>query len=122
MREETTVVNVKVANLRPEYDNLKEWCEDPANVYIGRRGIVFVDGVRYPKEDSPWCNPFKVKAGVLGRAEAIEKYKKYIIARLKAEPGLTAALVALRGKRLGCWCCPEACHGDVLVELINKSE
>lgn len=122
MQEETTVVNVKVANLRPEYDNLKEWCEDPANVYIGRRGIVFVDGVRYPKEDSPWCNPFKVKAGVLGRAEAIEKYKKYIIARLKAESGLTAALAALRGKRLGCWCCPEACHGDVLVELINKSE
>ena len=25
----------------------------------------------------------------------------------------------LRGKRLGCVCKPKACHGDVLVELIE---
>ena len=26
----------------------------------------------------------------------------------------------LKGKNLGCWCYPEKCHGDVLIELINK--
>lgn len=25
----------------------------------------------------------------------------------------------LEGKNLGCWCKPEACHGDILVELIE---
>lgn len=29
-----------------------------------------------------------------------------------------AALPELKG-RLGCWCKPEACHGDVLVELLE---
>jgi len=30
-----------------------------------------------------------------------------------------AALPELRGKVLGCWCAPKACHGDVLVSLAN---
>ena len=32
-----------------------------------------------------------------------------------------AALPELRGKDLVCWCAPEACHGDVLLELANAS-
>ena len=39
----TSVVNVKVAYIRPTYDNLKEWMEDPGHIYIGRKGIVFVN-------------------------------------------------------------------------------
>ncbi|MHB8407806.1 MAG: DUF4326 domain-containing protein [Acidiferrobacterales bacterium] len=30
-----------------------------------------------------------------------------------------SALGELRGKVLGCWCSPQACHGDVLEELAN---
>lgn len=26
----------------------------------------------------------------------------------------------LKGKTLGCFCSPLACHGDVLVELVNQ--
>jgi hypothetical protein len=44
-----SVVNVKVKHIRPEYANLKEWTSDLNNVYIGRRGIVFVNKERYPK-------------------------------------------------------------------------
>lgn len=29
-------------------------------------------------------------------------------------------LLELKGKRLGCWCKPAPCHGDVLVELIEE--
>lgn len=47
-----SVVNVKVAFIRPEYQNLKEWMQDNKNVYIGRKGIVFVDGKRFPNECS----------------------------------------------------------------------
>ncbi|CAO77777.1 conserved hypothetical protein [Pseudomonas virus Yua] len=49
------------------------------------------------------------------RAEAIARYRAWIV----TQPELLAALPALRGKRLGCVCKPKACHGDVLVELIE---
>jgi hypothetical protein len=25
----------------------------------------------------------------------------------------------LKGKKLGCWCKPQACHGDILTKLIE---
>ncbi len=60
-----------------------------------------------------WGNPFKV--GRDGdRAEVIELYRHWI----QTKPDLLAALPELRGKVLGCWCAPLACHGDVLIELL----
>ena len=123
----TTVVNVKVAYIRPEYKNLREWCEDKEkNVYIGRRGPIFIDGERYPKKDSAWCNPYKVSAKN-SREEAMVQYRLYIKTRLLMEPELKAELLTLKGKRLGCWCrtgdsTTDACHGDVLVELLEKED
>jgi len=38
-----SVVNCKVKYIRPEYNNLKEWMNNPNNVYIGREGVVFID-------------------------------------------------------------------------------
>lgn len=44
------LVNVRVCNLRKlGYQDLKAWMNDPNNVYIGRKGIVFIDGERFPK-------------------------------------------------------------------------
>lgn len=64
--------------------------------------------------ESKWGNPFHIgKDGT--REEVIEKYKKWII----TQPLLIADLESLRDKRLGCVCKPEACHGDVLIELID---
>lgn len=115
----TKVVCVKVKNIRPKYDNLKEWMRDKNNVYIGRRGIVFVDGERFPKKDSIWANPYKIgKDGT--REEVIKKYKKYIKKKLESDSELLARLSKLKGKTLGCWCKPEKCHGDVLVEIIQS--
>jgi hypothetical protein len=45
----TTVVCVKVDFIRPEYKNLEEWMRNPNNVYIGRSGVVFINGERFPK-------------------------------------------------------------------------
>lgn len=107
------VVDVKVGSIRPMYKDLKEWCADPNNVYIGRRGVVFIDGERYPKVDSPWHNPFKIgKDG--DRREVLKKYKEYIIKKL---PDMD--IDSIRNKTLGCWCSPEPCHGDVLLELLE---
>ncbi len=73
---------------------------DRYDIYIGR--------------PSKWGNPFRV--GVHGnRDQVIEKYKAW----LHTQPRLLAALPELRGKVLGCWCKPLACHGDVLAALAD---
>ncbi len=115
----TKVINVKVANIRPEFNNLKDWCENSNNVYIGRKGIVFVDKKRYPTQDSIWYNPYKIgKDG--DRDEVIQKYEIYIRNRLETEVGLKDQLCKLKDKNLGCWCAPEMCHGHVLVKILQE--
>lgn len=68
-------------------------------VYIGR--------------GSPWGNPFPITKRE-NRAYVIARYRRYI----RSRPELLARLGELRGKRLGCYCHPLPCHGDVLVELL----
>lgn len=61
-----------------------------------------------------WGNPFLIgRDGT--RAEVIEKYREWIL----TQPHLLAQLPMLRGKRLGCYCAPAPCHGDILIELIE---
>ena len=112
---ETKVVNVKVAHIRPRYKNLQEWMADPNNLYIGRRGVVFIEKVRFPPTNSPWCNPYKVgKDG--SREVVITKYKTFILNKIKNGE---LNIEDLRGKNLGCWCWPAPCHGNVLIELLD---
>jgi hypothetical protein len=63
-----------------------------------------------------WGNPFRI--GVDGdRQQVVEKYEAYILTR----PDLLKSLHELRGKKLGCWCHPLACHGNVLARLADAS-
>ena len=118
-----SVVNCKVQFIRKEgFHNLKEWMANPNNVYIGRPGVVFIEEngkkERFPKKGSSFCNPFVVgKHG--SREEVIAKYKVYIKDKLQADPELERELKEMKGKNLGCWCHPEACHGDVLLDLLK---
>ncbi|MEM2986864.1 MAG: DUF4326 domain-containing protein [Nitrososphaerota archaeon] len=82
----------------------------PDIVYIGRN--VYTGGWRLPK--SKWYNPFSLK--LYTREEALNKYREYIL----NTPELLESLHELSGKTLACWCHPEPCHGDVLVELYTK--
>lgn len=121
----TEVVNVRVKYIRPEYDNLEEWTKDPINVYIGRRGVVFVgkreNKKRFPQRDSLFANPFKVgKDGT--REEVIQKYREYIYQQLNKGKITKEDIKSLKGKKLGCWCYPEECHGNVLVEILENLE
>lgn len=80
------------------------------DVYIGR--AVSRSGLKA----SLWANPFVIgKDGT--REECIAKFR----ASLLLNPELLQKLPELKGKVLGCWCAPEACHGDVLSELANES-
>lgn len=83
----------EVVNLRTEkYD-----------VYIGR--------------PSKWGNPFLIgRDGT--RQQVIEKYRKYI----QSNPILMLSIKELAGKKLGCYCHPAPCHGDILAELAEQYE
>lgn len=59
-----------------------------------------------------WGNPFVIGRDG-NRDEVIKKFRDWIV----NQPELMAALPELKGKRLGCWCNPQACHGDVLSTL-----
>ena len=74
---------------------------DPHDVYIGR--------------PSKWGNPFVV--GPDGdREDVILKYTDWLL----DQPALMQMIVPeLRGKRLGCWCAPAPCHGDVLAHMAD---
>jgi len=113
----TSVVNVRVNNIRPRYNNLEEWMKDKNNVYIGRSGIVFIDNKRYPPNGSIWANPYKVVNS--NREMCIRNYEIYIREKIEKEYGIDE-LMKLEGKKLGCWCHPNKCHGDILVKLIEE--
>ncbi len=72
----------------------------PHDVYIGR--------------PSKWGNPFIIGRDG-NRDQVIELYREWVA----TQPQLLAALGELRGKRLGCFCAPQRCHGDVLASLAN---
>ncbi|KAJ3192711.1 hypothetical protein HK101_006100 [Irineochytrium annulatum] len=130
----TRVVNVKVQFLRTgasgkggrRYDSLKEWCDDPQNVYIGRGGVILFDVEgngkkrRYPYKNSVLHNPFKVGPGK-NRDKVCDLYRDYLLEKLEAEGEdgvFHRALADAKGKALGCWCKPERCHGDEIVKIM----
>jgi hypothetical protein len=70
--------------------------------------------IEYIGRPSDWGNPFRI--GIDGtRAECIKKYREYINGRKDQ----FHKLYKLKGKALACHCKPQACHGDVLVELLE---
>ena len=72
----------------------------PDEVYIGR--------------GSKWGNPFVI--GRDGNREVvIEKYREYIMGT-----ELPEQVNELSGKTLVCYCKPQSCHGDVLIELLRE--
>ena len=90
--------STKVVNLRRE----------PYDVYIGRasgpRGV--------------FGNRFEIgKDG--DREEVIRLFRIDFLQRLQFEPGFLDKVVSLEGKRLGCFCKPLPCHGDVYVEFLE---
>lgn len=75
-------------------------CREPHDIYVGRPSV--------------WGNPFK--RGIDGtKAEVIAKHREWI----QMQPHLMVRLRELKGKRIACWCKPEACHGDTLAELAD---
>lgn len=82
---------------------------------LNKRRDGIPEGAVYVGRGGKWGNPFVI--GEDGtRAEVIAKYRQMIL----GSAGLLDRLHELRGKDLVCWCAPQACHGDVLLELANN--
>jgi len=86
----------------PEIPRVVHCRRAPYDVLIGR--------------PSKWGNPYKI--GDDGtRDQVIRWYQSHV----RQAPELLAALHELYGKTLGCWCAPQACHGDVLAGLVAEA-
>lgn len=91
----TTVVNI----YKERYDQ-----------YIGRAG---------KGQDGYYGNPFRLHPGE-SRGATIGRFKKYFYKRLKEDAEFKRRIHLLKGMRLGCFCKPNACHGDVIAEYLNS--
>ena len=92
----TTVVNIKSG---ADYD-----------VYIGRAGH---------GRDGYFGNPFALNQAAGDRDQCLEKYRNYFLGRITMDPEFRRRVQELKGKRLGCFCAPETCHGDVIAQWLD---
>ena len=76
----------------------------------------FISDQRENKDDYK----YKVIKIFSSREEAIECYREYITNGEGKH--LLNDLWELKDKILGCWCHPEPCHGDILIELVSDDE
>ena len=75
--------------------------KEPYDVYIGRGSL--------------WGNPYIICEN-LTRDQVIIAYKHWLWSQMKSGAITEGDIRGLGGKRLGCFCKPKACHGDVLVK------
>ncbi len=94
----TRVINI---NKELQYKNLKS---TPSYEYIGR--------------GSYWGNPYSMYDEGENREEVIRKFK-YDFDFDKFPKKIKSEVYKLSGKRLGCFCKPELCHGDILADFLN---
>lgn len=76
--------------------------------------------------------PVEAKLGILAirsasetvsaREDAVERFQAYFADRIEKDSEFKRRVLALKGKRLGCFCKPNACHGDVIADWLNKME
>lgn len=90
---ETTVVNLR----RSKFDT-----------YIGRAGRGY---------DGYFGNPYTVREH---GADAIALFRDYFENRVATDDEFCRRVYALHGKRLGCFCKPGPCHGDVIAEWVDS--
>lgn len=81
---------------------------DSFDVYIGRSGRGY---------DGYFGNPFSQGS----RAENIARFRVYFARRMQSDPEFKRRIEGLSGLRLGCFCAPAACHGDVYKEYLDGS-
>lgn len=83
--------------------------DHPYDQYIGRAGH---------GQDGYFGNPYRLNVE-MNPGDTLERYRGYFLERLRTDPEFKAKVLALKGKTLGCFCKPNACHGDIMAEYLN---
>lgn len=99
--------------------NIKKVPDSEFDEYVGRgRGNKHIGNTEVGEHG--WLgNPFAV--GVDGtREEVVTQFAVVFCRKLLNDEEFKEAVDKLEGQTLGCWCKPEACHGDVLVEYLEN--
>lgn len=97
---------MKTIDITPDCTVVNKYKED-YDEYIGRGSV--------------WGNNYSHKEGtkaefvVSDRDSAIDMYES----SLRNNPSLWLKLRELKGKKLGCYCKPNTCHGDVIAKYVN---
>jgi hypothetical protein len=78
--------------------------DEAYDVYIGR-----------PREglEGPFGNPFRA-------GPALKRFRQYFLDRVARDTDFRLQVLSLRGKRLGCYCKPKPCHGDIIAEWVES--
>lgn len=87
------------------------------DVYIGRSG---------KGRDGYFGNPIRVDevCDVCGdvhhsSGETLHCFEAYFNDRIMNDDAFKLRVIELRGKRLGCFCKPKKCHGDIIVRYLD---
>ena len=84
------------------------------DVYVGRgRGGVFGNPIVIGRR---CC----VCGETHGREGVVRCYEVWLRKRVSVDREFREKVKALKGKVLGCWCAPLACHGDVLARVCDE--
>ena len=90
------------------------------NTSISARSITWGDAnFTWAEGAGTWGNPYSMFEEGDSREEVIRKYQ-YDFERDLFPNKKKSEVVKLLGKRLGCYCAPAACHGDVLANYLNQ--
>lgn len=81
----------------------------PFDVYIGRAR---------KGHDGYFGNPYPLR-GEASRGQVLDCYRAWFVNRVVSDPEFRRRVLELRGKRLGCFCKPKDCHGDVIAAWVN---
>jgi hypothetical protein len=110
---ETKIVNIST-----------EECDE----YIGRgtkyRTHMLAEGIKCGEKGwlgNPhpigWCD---ICLEYHNRVECIEKFKIDFYQKIETNKEFKNSVAMLKGKRLGCYCKPDECHGDIIKEWIDS--
>lgn len=83
------------------------------------KGIKSTPNYEYIGRGSYWGNPYSMFEDGDDRDEVIRKYK-YDFDFEKFPNKEKSEVFKLVGKKLGCFCKPATCHGDVLANFLNE--
>jgi hypothetical protein len=116
------IMNCSLVELkRRGYSDLEHWMKDPKNVYIGRKGVVFVkdqtsgDKYRFPHTDSIYSSGPIIDGKIKGTE--FDDYRTELRVRIALGQ---INILELAQKTISSWFYPQMCHGKIIQDEFRK--